>query len=301
MKEKVIVTGGAGFIGSHLVRQLVKENYEVIVIDNLYSGKMENIPHGVGFHNADIRKRESIEPFFKGAKYVFHLAAIPSVQFSMENPTETNDVNLNGTINVLTAAKNAGVKRVIYSASSAVYGDAKNLPISESEPPKPKSPYALQKYASELYLKLFSEIYGLETVNLRYFNVYGDGQPSVGAYASVIAKFLDLKKQNKKLTIVGDGKQTRDYVHVDDVARANIVAAKSDRVGRGESVNIGSGKKYSVIEIAKIIGGDTEYLPPRIEPKDSLADITLAKFLLDWQPHITLEKGLKNLLQNAEK
>ena len=161
--------------------------------------------------------------------------------------------------------------------------------------------YALQKYASELYCKLFSEIYGLETVCLRYFNVCGSGQASVGAYASVIAKFLDLKKQNKKLTIIGDGNQTRDFVNVADVARANILAAKSKLVGKGESINIGSGKKYSVKEIAKIIGGDTEFMPPRIEPKDSLADISLAKKLLNWEPEIMLEKGLKELLQNIEK
>jgi len=298
---KVVVTGGAGFIGSHLVRQLLKEDYEVVVIDNLYSGKKENIPARAQFFNADIRNVKDIEPLFKNAKYVFHLAAIPSVQYSIENPAETNDVNLDGTVSVLMAAKNAQVKRVVYSASSAVYGDAEKLPITERESPKPKSPYALQKYASELYAKLFSEMHGLETVNLRYFNVYGDGQPSVGAYASVIAKFLDLKKQNKKLTIVGDGNQTRDFVHVSDVARANIMAAKSNKVGRGESINIGSGKKYSVKEIAKIIGGETEFLPPRIEPKDSLADISLAESLLGWKPEITLENGLKELLQNIKK
>jgi UDP-glucose 4-epimerase len=145
---------------------------------------------------------------------------------------------------------------------------------------------------------MFSEIYNLETVCLRYFNVYGQGQPSKGAYASVLAKFLDLKKQNKKLTIVGDGNQTRDFVNVSDVADANILAALSERVGKGESINIGTGKKYSVNEIAKIIGGPTEFLPPRIEPKNSLADISLAKFLLGWKPKIDLEKGLKNLLQN---
>jgi UDP-glucose 4-epimerase len=145
---------------------------------------------------------------------------------------------------------------------------------------------------------MFSEIYGLETVCPRYFNVYGEGQPSTGAYASVIATFLALKKENKPLTIVGDGNQTRDFVNVSDVAEANFLAATSPRVGKGESINIGTGKKYSVKEIAKIIGGPTAFLPPRIEPKDSLADISLAKFLLGWKPKIELEKGLKELLQN---
>ena len=164
MKEKAVVTGGAGFIGSHLAKQLIQEGYEVVVIDNLYSGKVENVPKGAKFFNADIRKLKELEPIFTGAKYVFHLAAIPSVQYSMENPQETNDINIGGTLNVLTAAKNAKVKRVIYSASSSVYGDAKKLPITESEVPKPKSPYALQKYVGELYCKMFSEIYRLETV-----------------------------------------------------------------------------------------------------------------------------------------
>jgi len=299
MKEKVIVTGGAGFIGSYITRKLIDLGYEVFVIDNLYSGKVENVHSQAKFFNMDVRNLKDIEPIFKGAIYVFHLAAIPSVQYSIENPQETNDINVGGTLNVLTAAKNAGVKRVIYSASCSVYGDAEKLPITESELPKPKSPYALQKYIGELYCKMFSEIYGLETVCPRYFNVYGVGQPSTGAYASVIAKFIDLKKQNKPLTIIGDGNQTRDFVNVEDVAEANISAAKSDKVGRGESINIGTGKKYSVNEIAKIIGGPVTNLPPRIEPKDSLADITLARSLLGWKPKVTLEDGLKEVLQNS--
>jgi UDP-glucose 4-epimerase len=297
-KEKVVVTGGAGFIGSHVAKKLIDAGYEVFIIDNMLAGKKENLHPKAIFFNLDIRNLKDIEPVFKDAKYVFHFAAIPSVQYSIENPQETNDVNIGGTLNVLTAAKNSGVKRVVYSASSSVYGDVKVLPITENESPKPKSPYALQKYVGELYCKMFSEIYGLETVCPRYFNVYGDGQPSTGAYASVIAKFLALKKENKPLTIVGDGNQTRDFVNVDDVADANLLAATSKKVGKGESINIGTGKKYSVKEITKIIGGPTASLPARIEPKDSLADISLAKFLLDWEPKIDLEKGLKELLQN---
>ena len=292
---KVVVTGGAGFIGSYITKKLIEEGYEVFVIDNLLAGKKENIHKDAKFFNLDIRNLKDIEPVFKDAKYVFHLAAIPSVQYSIENPQETNDVNVTGTLNVLIAAKNASVKRLVYSASSSVYGDAKILPITENESPKPKSPYALQKYIGELYCKMFSQIYDLETVCPRYFNVYGKGQPSTGAYASVIAKFVALKKENKPLTIVGDGNQTRDFVHVEDVARANILAATSDKVGKGESINIGTGKKYSVNEIAKIIGGLTESIPPRIEPKDSLADISLAKFLLNWEPKIELEEGLITL------
>ena len=200
-KEKVVVTGGAGFIGSHVSAKLIDEGYNVFVIDNLLSGKKENIHPDAKFYNLDIRNLKDIEPIFKDAKYVFHFAAIPSVQYSIENPQETNDVNVGGTLNVLTAAKNSGVKRLVYSASSSVYGDVKVLPTTENENAMPKSPYALQKYVGELYCKMFSEIYGIETVCPRYFNVYGDGQPSTSAYASVIAKFLALKKENKPLTI----------------------------------------------------------------------------------------------------
>ena len=261
--KKVLVTGGAGFIGSYVVRELLKQGYEVSVLDNLSAGKKENIPAEVTFYNLDIRNLADIKPVFVGMTYVFHLAAIPSVQYSIENPLETNAVNVDGTLNVLIAAKDAGVKRVIYSASCAAYGDAESLPVTEAESIKPKSPYALQKYIGELYLKSFADLYAIETVSLRYFNVYGFGQSSTGAYASVIAKFLSLKMQNQALTIFGDGNQTRDFVHVSDVARANVAAAVSEKVGKGESINIGTGKKSSVKEIAKIIGGEITYLPAR--------------------------------------
>ncbi len=294
--EKVVVTGGAGFIGSHLVNALIKAGFEVFIIDNLSSGKKENLNSEAKFFNLDIRNLEDIKPVVQGAKYVFHLAAIPSVQYSIENPKETHEINVAGTLNVLLSAKEAKVKRVILSSSCAIYGDVNKLPTDENCEIKPKSPYALHKYIGEQYCKLFIQLYGVETVCLRYFNVYGKGQSSTGAYASVIAKFLDLRKQNKKLTIVGDGNQTRDFINVADVAQANILAAKSERVGKGESINIGSGKKYSVKEIAKIIGGEIEFLPPRIEIKDSLADITLAKFLLNWEPKVDFEEGIKELL-----
>jgi UDP-glucose 4-epimerase len=295
-KIKALVTGGAGFIGSYIVRELLEKGYEVTVIDNLYSGKKENIPKGVIFHNLDIRNLADIKPIFKDVTYVFHLAAIPSVQLSIENPVETNSVNVDGTLNVLMAAKDAGVKKVIYSTSCTVYGDAKTLPVTERESIKPKSPYGLHKYFGELYMKSFSDLYGLGTVCLRYFNVYGKGQSSTGAYASVIAKFLALKKENKKLTIFGDGKQTRDFISVIDVARANITAALSDKVSKGETINIGTGHAASVKEIANIFGGEIEYAPARVEIKDSVADISLAKFLLGWTPKIKLEEGLKALL-----
>jgi nucleoside-diphosphate-sugar epimerase len=297
--EKVIVTGGAGFIGSHLVNALIKEGFEVSIIDNFSTGKKENINPKAKFFNLDVRNLEDIKSVFSGAKYVFHLAAIPSVQYSIEFPKETNEINAVGTLNVLIAAKDAGVKRVILSSSCSIYGDADKLPTDERSEAKPKSPYALHKYISEQYCKLFSEIYNLETVCLRYFNVYGPGQSSTGAYASVIAKFLDMKNKNMTLTITGDGMQTRDYVNVSDVVNANILASRSARVGKGEVINIGAGKSYSVNEIAALIGGPSEFIASRIEPKNVAADITLAKSLLNWESKVTFENGMKELLQNS--
>jgi len=294
--KKVIVTGGAGFIGSHLVDELVKEGADVLVIDNLSTGKKENLNPKSKFFKLDIKDLKKIKPVFKGVGFVFHLAAVASVQYSIDYPKETNDINVGGTLNVLLASKEAEVKRVIFSSSSSVYGDVKKLPTDESCLISPKSPYALQKYIGERYCKLFSEIYEQETVCLRYFNVYGERQNPDGAYASVIAKFLDMKKKKTPLTITGDGKQTRDFVYVKDVARANILAAISKKVGRGECINIGSGKGYSVNEVAKIIGGSQKYIPSRIEPKKSLANISLAKKLLNWNYLFRLKDVLKRLV-----
>ena len=293
--KKVIVTGGAGFIGSNLVDALVEAGYEVHVIDNLSAGKKENINPKAILHVADITKLAEIEPIFLGVEFVFHLAALPRVQYSIEHPVETNEVNINGTMNVLIASQKAGVKRVIYSASSAAYGDQKTMPLEESMLPQPKSPYGLQKYVGEHFCRLWSEIYGLETVSLRYFNVYGPRQSSEGAYALVIARFLKQKKDGEKMTITGDGLQTRDFTHVRDVARANILASTSDRVGKGEVMNIGGGKSYSVLEIAKMIGGEYEFIPARIEPRNTLADTKLAEFLLGWKPQENFEKGIEEL------
>lgn len=301
MFKKAIVTGGAGFIGSHLVDALISDGIEVSVIDNLSTGKKENLNPRAKFFNVDVCNLNDIKHLFSGIDIVFHLAAVASVQYSIENPKETNDINVGGTLNVLLSAKEAGVKRLVFSSSSSVYGDVDKIPTDESCKINPKSPYALHKYTGELYCRLFSEIYNLETVCLRYFNVYGPRQNPNGAYASVIAKFSDLKRNKEVLTITGDGSQTRDFIFVEDVARANIFAAKSDRVSKGEVINIGSGKKYSVNEIAKIIGGPTKNIPQRVEPKDSMADISLAKFLLDWEPNTSLEDGLSILLQNTSK
>lgn len=292
---KVIVTGGAGFIGSHLVDALVKKGAEVHIIDNLTTGKKENINPKAIFHKADIRQLEKIKPIFKNARFVFHLAALPRVQPSIQDPKTSNDVNTAGMLNVLISAKNAGVRRLIYSASSSAYGDQKKFPLKETFPANPLSPYGLQKYIGELYCRLFHTIYGLETVSLRYFNVYGPRSATEGAYTLVIGRFLKQRQLNKPITIVPDGEQSRDFTHVYDVVKANMLAAESGKVGRGEVINIGGGHDYSVNEVARLIGGPTVFMEPRIEPRRTLADITLAKKLLGWEPQVKFEKGIEEL------
>ena len=294
-ETKIIVVGGAGFIGSHLADALVEKGDEGHIIDNLSGGKKENINPKAVFHNADIRNLKEIKPIITCSKFVFHLAALPRVQYSIEHPTETNEVNVCGTLNVLISAKEGGVKRVIYSASSSAYGDQKILPLAETMPPNPKSPYGLQKYVGELYCRVWSEMYGLETVSLRYFNVYGPRLNPDGAYALAIGKFFRQHKAGKPLTIWGDGTQTRDFTHVVDVVRANLLAMESKKVGKGEVINIGAGRNFSVNELAELIGGPVVHELPRLEPHDTLANNSLAKKLLGWAPKVSLEKGIAEL------
>lgn len=295
-KKKVLVVGGAGFIGSHLTDALVAMGHKVHVLDNLSGGKKENINKMAVFHLADIKNLEEIKPLFKGIDWVFHLAALPRVPYSIEHPVETNETNVAGTLNVLVAAKEAGVKRVVYSASSSAYGDQPTMPLVETMPANPKSPYGLQKYIGELYCRVFSTVYGLPTVSLRYFNVYGPRYSAEGAYALVIGKFIEQKKRGEPMTITGTGEQTRDFTHVHDVVRANILAAQSSKVGKGEVLNIGAGNNVSVNKIAKLIGGETVHIEARLEPQDTLADNSLAKDLIGWIPLVKIEEGIKELL-----
>ncbi|MBI2055399.1 MAG: NAD-dependent epimerase/dehydratase family protein [Candidatus Sungbacteria bacterium] len=292
---KAIVTGGAGFIGHHLVNALCERGFDVHVIDTLATGKRERLNAKATFHEADARDLKSIAPIFAGAEFVFHTAALPRVQPSILNPLTSHDANVNGTLNVLVAARDAGVRRVIYSASSSAYGDQNSLPLKEDMPARPLSPYGLQKYIGELYCRVFSQVYGLETVSLRYFNVYGPGASTEGAYALVIGKFLDQRKKGEPMTIVPDGAQSRDFTHIRDVVRANILAAESPKVGQGEVINIGGGRNRSVLEVAELIGGPKVFIEPRVEPKHTLADISRARELLGWQPEITLEEGIAEL------
>lgn len=292
---KYLVVGGAGFIGSNLVDALLSKGHDVHIIDNLSGGKKENINPKAVFHQMDIRNLEEIKPKFIGMDGVFHLAALPRVQFSIENPVLTHDVNITGTMNVFVSAKEASVKRVVYSASSSAYGDQDTMPLTENMMPNPKSPYGLQKYVGEVYAKVWNDVYNIETVSLRYFNVYGPRQNDEGAYALVIARFLKQKREGEKMTITGDGLQTRDFTHVRDVVRANILAMESLNVGKGEVINIGAGHNHSVLEIAEIIGGEYEFVPARLEPHDTLADNTRARELLGWVPEEDFISAIEEL------
>lgn len=295
-KKKAVVTGGAGFIGSHIVDELLRRGHEVRVIDNFAAGRSdERINPGATYHELDIREQAKIAPIVAGADVVFHLAALPRVQFSIDNPEESHDVNVNGTLNVLLAARDGKVGKVVYSASSSAYGDQPVLPLSEDMLPQPKSPYALQKYVGEHYCRIFSTVFGLPTACLRYFNVYGLRADPGGPYAQAIIKFIHLRKQGKPLTVTGDGGQTRDSVHVSDIVRANMLAYENDSVRGGEVINIGSGRNVSVNEVARLIGGEVVHIAPRIEPHDTHADITRAKELLGWEPSVSLEEGIAEL------
>src|SRR3989344_9668530 len=298
MAKKILVTGGAGFIGSNLVDALIDKGHEVLIIDNLSTGRKENLNPKAKFFEEDLRNFETIRPIFEGVDFVFHEAALPRIPLSIQKPKESNDINIGGTLNVLIASKEVGVKKTIYAASSSAYGNQKQLPLREDMPCAPLNPYGLQKYVGELYCKIFYDIYGLKTVSLRYFNVYGPRQPREGSYVPVMGLFLTQKNQGKSLTITGDGEQTRDFTHVSDVARANILAMESEKVGSGEVINIGGGHNYSINAIAALISGQTSHIPmPAGEMRDTLADISKAKEYLDWQPVMGLEEGIKMLLR----
>lgn len=292
---RVVVTGGDGFIGSNLADALVKLGYEVDIIDTLEEnhGKYLN---PAAYHVHMSITSDGIRDYLAGADCIFHLAALPRIQPSITRPDLFHDVNVNGTLNILLAARDAGVKRVVYSASSSAYGDQDTLPLHENMTPYPKNPYALQKLIGEQYCRLFSEVYGLETVSLRYFNVYGPRQPAIGSYATVIGIFLKQWREGKPLTIVPDGTQTRDFTHVSDIVRANLNAMASENIGRGEVINIGTGKEHSILEVAAMVGGSTVFCEPRTgEARATRADTTKAKKLLGWEPTIFLEDGIARL------
>ena len=301
-QKTVIVTGGAGFLGSHLVPELLKQGYKVHVIDSLVAGNPKNVPAGAEFHKIDIRDRDILAKRFKeiadedGIYGVFHLAALPRVQFSIEHPAEARSVNIDGLINVLDAAKEAGARRLVYSASSAAYGDQDSLPLHEGMVPNPMSPYAAHKHYGEFEARNYALHYGLPTVSLRYFNIYGPNADPYGAYAQAIIKFVHQRKNGEAMTIINDGQQTRDSVHARDVVRANILALESENVGKGEVINIGSGRDATVLDVARMIGGgEYVFAGTRVEPRHTRADIQRARKLLGWEPAITLEEGIAEL------
>ncbi|WP_297506057.1 SDR family oxidoreductase [Thermococcus sp.] len=300
MKNKlVVVTGGAGFIGSHIAWELVKDN-KVIIIDNLYTGKEENVPPGAKLVKADIRDYESIAELISNADYVFHEAAQVSVVESIRDPVFTEEVNVIGTLNVLKALLE-GHGKLIFASSAAVYGDNPNLPLKETERPKPLSPYGVTKATGEEYLRVYHELYGLPVVALRYFNVFGPRQ-GFNQYAGVISIFINRALAGEPLVIFGDGKQTRDFIYVKDVVKANILAAESRRANGGV-FNVATGKQTSILELAmkviEITGANTSIIFDRPRPGDirhSLADISEIK-KLGFKPEWSLEEGLKKTVE----
>jgi UDP-glucose 4-epimerase len=295
MSYTYLVTGGAGFIGTNLCERLVREENRVIVADNLSAGKAERLPKEVEFHKLDICETDKLSELMKGVDLVVHLAALPRVQFSIEHPFEAAHTNVTGTLSVLEAARKAGVKRVVYAASSSAYGDQEAMPLIETLPPQPKSPYGLHKLWGEQMMKLWRDLHGIETVSLRFFNVYGPHLDPNGAYALVIGKFLKQRRDGVPMTITGDGEQTRDFTHVRDTVDGIVKACESGKVGKGEVFNLGGGMPVSINRVAEIIGGPSEHIAPRIEPKHTCADYTYIKSMLGWQPTIELEDGIVEL------
>lgn len=295
---KYLVTGGAGFIGTNIVKFLLGVGHEVVVLDNYVGGRFpERIQEGAVYIEGDIRNEHDLDKAAAGVNGIFHLAALPRVTYSIEHPLETHDVNVNGTLQVLLAARRNKVKRVVFSSSSSVYGNLETYPATEEMPLKPISFYATHKMIGENYCRLFSELYGVETVCLRYFNVYGPYFDPNGAYALVVGKFLKQVKNGESMTICGNGEYYRDFAHVRDVARANLLAMQSEKVGKGETINIAAGRPYHVVKIAELIGGKNYiFIPER--PGDirrTEADYSKARDLLGWEPTIAFEEGIEEL------
>jgi len=296
---KCLVTGGAGFIGSVLVDRLIRDNHHVRVIDNESAKENEKFYWNKKAENYkyDICDYDKIFKLFEDVDYVFHLGAQSRIQPSIIDSSHTIKVNCHGTENVLHASKEHSVKRVIFSSSSSIYGLKNKLPHIEDMPRDCLNPYAISKVSGEDLCTMYNKLYDLKIVILRYFNVYGDRQPTMGEYAPIIGRFIKLSKNNKKLTIVGDGTQKRDYTHVDDVVRANLLSIESNQVGNAEIINIGSGENYSIKDLVKIFGVDYEFIPLRKgEAYETLANIDKAKQLLNWQPTIFLKDWLKGVL-----
>ncbi len=302
---KTLVTGGAGIIGRHLTELLLEEGHEVTVIDNLKGGRLKNLANAqkkkeCSFHQVDIRDRETLEPYFEGVDWVFHLAGVADIVPSIENPREYFEVNVDGTFNVLECAKKSGVNRFVYAASSSCYGIPPQYPTPETAPISPQYPYALTKYLGEELVLHWEKVYGLPAVSLRLFNVYGPRSRTSGTYGAVFGVFLTQKLRDKPFTVVGDGTQTRDFTYVSDVTRAFYQAATSSH--SGEIFNVGSSNHYSVNRLIELLQGDVVYIPKRPgEPDCTFADISKIHEKLSWKASVSLEEGVALLLETIEE
>ncbi len=296
---KVLVTGGAGFIGSHLVALLVREGIDICVFDSLVSGKQERLPAGTPFVKGDIRDRDAVLSAMQGVTHVVHLAALVSVAESMTNPLSFHEVNVTGFENILDAMHTAGVARIVYASSAAVYGDDPALPKSESSPLRPLSPYALSKALNELQAGFYERAYGLSPVGLRPFNTYGPGQAGDHPYASVIPRWIEAIRAGRPITIYGDGSQTRDFIHVRDIAGAILLALAAEEPG---IFNTASGKETSLLALRDMLAKENKgACETRNEPARkgditrSIADISAARRILGFEPSVTLEEGIGEL------
>ncbi|MGE4554836.1 MAG: SDR family oxidoreductase [Candidatus Paceibacterota bacterium] len=301
---ETIVTGGAGFIGSHLTELLLEKGHSVIVLDNFITGNKQNLASFKNDPNfklvkADVTEFDKIKEYFKNVDWVFHLAALADIVPSVSQPLKYLNNNIQSTISVLEASRQAGIKKFVYAASSSCYGIAKQFPTPETASIKPEYPYALSKYIGEEIAMHYSKVYELPVISLRLFNVYGLRQRSSGVYGAMFGVFLAQKLAGKPYTVVGDGKQTRDFVFVEDVIRAFLSAAESDVVG--EIFNVGSGNIYSINNIVRLLKGPVVYIPKRPgEPDCTFADISKIKNKIGWEPKISLEKGIKILLDDID-
>jgi len=301
---RTIVTGGAGFIGSHLVNWLLADGHEVVVLDNFSSGCWQNLAHRqdtahLQIIEADVADHATIRPTFDGVDWVFHMAALADIVPSIQRPLEYHHANVDGTVSVLEAARQAGVKRFVYAASSSCYGIPNVDPTPETATIRPQYPYALTKYLGEQTALHWCQVYGLPVVSIRLFNVYGPRSRTSGAYGAVFGVFLAQKLAGQPFTVVGDGTQTRDFTFVTDVVNACVMAAESDLAG--EVMNVGSGNTHSVNRLVELLGGEVIYIPKRPgEPDCTLADITKIRRLMGWEPQVSFEEGVRIMLEHID-
>lgn len=306
-KPLCLVTGGAGFIGSNLVDGLVAKGYRVRVLDNLSTGKKENLASAmarIDFLKGDLRSDRDLQKAVRGVSYVFHLGAIPSVPQSVAQPLETNEINVTGTLKLLLASKKAGVKRLVFTSSSSTYGETSRFPTREEDPMRPEAPYGASKIMGEYYCQVFSKVYGLETVSLRYFNVYGLRQNPKSRYANVIPIFLRCILNNRPPEVHWDGKQSRDFVHVNDIVAANLLAMKRPGIA-GEAFNIGTHEEIRIVDclhgiqkILKIKKLKVLHKPKRAgDARRTLADITKARKILGYRPSVLFKQGLRDTVE----